>query len=59
MFYCVVSNSLYWRVCLLIFDDQIFVDYVSFLSMITYEVLYTELVKNHDFKKGSRDRSLL
>ena len=33
--------SLYCRVYLFICGDQIFVDFVSFLSMIIYEVLYT------------------
>ena len=41
VFDCVVSNSLYCRVCFLFFRDQVFVDFVSFLSMIIYEVLYT------------------
>ena len=43
--YCIVSNSLYCRVyvCLLR-RNQIFVTYfVTFLSMIIYEVLYSLL----------------
>ena len=38
VFYCTVNNSLY--VCSFC-RDQIFMDFVSFLSMIIYEVLYT------------------
>ena len=41
VFYCVVSKSLYCRVCLFILWGSNFVDFVSFLSMIIYEVLYT------------------
>ena len=43
VFYCVVSNNLYCTigyVCSFC-GDQSFVDFVSFLSMIIYEVLYT------------------
>ena len=40
-FYCVVSNSLYCRVCLFILWGSNFVDFVSFLSMTIYEVLHT------------------
>ena len=42
VFYRIVSNSLYCRVCLFLFyGDQIFVYFVSFLSMIIYEILHT------------------
>ena len=44
MCYCVVSNSLYCRVAIyvcLFRRVKIFVDFVSFLSMIIYGVLYT------------------
>ena len=40
-FHCVFSNSLYCRVCLFISRRSHFADFVSFLSMIFYEVLYT------------------
>ena len=40
VFYCIVSSSFYYRICFLICRDQIFLDFVSFLSMIICEVLY-------------------
>ena len=40
MFYCVVTACTVGYVCSFR-GDQIFLDFVSFLSMITYEVLYT------------------
>ena len=44
VFHCVVSNSLYCRVCLFP-RDQIFADFVSFLSMIMYEILFIMMFK--------------
>ena len=41
VFYCVISNSLYCGYICLLCGDQIFRDFVRFLSMIIYEVLYT------------------
>ena len=41
VFCCVVSNNLYCRACLFILWGQIFVDFVSFLSIL-FKVLYLQ-----------------
>ena len=45
-------------VCL-ICGDQIFMDFISFLSIIIYEVLCNnyKMYKKFEFEKGSRDRN--
>ena len=54
--YCIVNTSLYCRVCLHILWGSSFVYFVSFLSMIIYEVLYTLVFKTKILNlKRSRD----
>ena len=41
VFYCIVNNSCIIGYVCIFCGDQVFVYFVSFLSMIIYEVFYT------------------